>query len=246
MHNEQEKKSLREYVLGVIERGEVKMRPKWHFAFRAALYATGGIVLLLILIYLVSFIAFVLRQTGVLFEPSFGSRGWFAFFGSLPWILVLLSAAFIVILEILVRRYAFAYRRPLLYTALAIILIAIAGGTLVSQTRLHGRLFQYAREDRLPVPFAGRMYRGFGGQRFMDIHRGAILEVGEGGFVLDDVRGGTSSIAVSPMTRMPPDGPLSAGESVIIFGEREGEIIRAFGVRRIGSEENEIFRVRMR
>ena len=100
------KKSVSEQIVETIRSGGVKMRPKWHFALKTILALTGAVILLLTLIYIASFAIFMLRQTGVLFAPTFGFRGGYVFLRSLPWLLISLLVVFIVVLEILVRHYS--------------------------------------------------------------------------------------------------------------------------------------------
>lgn len=235
MNNEANKKTIQDHILEAAKSGRVRMRPKWHFVLKAALGLVGGVMLVLVLVYLSSFIIFVLRRTGVLFAPGFGSRGWYDFFASLPWVLILLAVVFIVILELLVRHYSFAYRRPLLYSVLGIVLVVFAGGIMLEHTPLHGRLFRYARENRLPPPM-GHFYRGFGMQRFNDVHRGTVVSSTDRGFIMEDVRGETSTVVISPRTRLPLGADFAVGDTVVVFGEQDGTAIRAFGIREVDAE----------
>lgn len=207
------------------------MRPKWHFVFKAFLAAIGVIILLLALLYLASFILFILRQTGVLFVLVFGSPGWHAFFVSLPWLLIFLLFVFIVILEILVRRYSFAYRQPLLYSAIGIVIFVLIGGYIVAVTPLHGRLFMEAERNKLP--FVGQFYREYGQQRFRDIHRGIITEIIQNGFVIKNRRGEMLTVMITRRTRLPLGADFSEGDLVIVFGNRDDDTVKAFGVQEV-------------
>jgi hypothetical protein len=119
---------LAENILETIQKDDVRMRPKWHFILNISLLVIGTILAGLSLLYLVSFIVFILRQNGSWFMPSFGAQGWSALFISLPWILIFLALLFVIIVGFLVKKYSFAYGRPLLYSALGIIIFASVGG----------------------------------------------------------------------------------------------------------------------
>lgn len=228
------KKSIRDQVLEAIENGRVKMRPKWHFILKSALLITGTIILVLTLLYLASFIIFVLRQTGILFVPIFGSGGWRVFFSSLPWFLLLLLLVFIVILEALIRRYSFAYRRPLVYSAAGIVLAIIIGGYAVAETSLHGRMFKNAEKGRLPI--AGRLYRKYGLMRFQNIHLGTITETTDNGFVIQNRRGETLRVIITPETRFPLGTDFARNDTVVVLGKRNDGEIRAIGIRKVSDE----------
>ena len=231
-NNEEEKKPLQEKVLTAIQTGQVKMRPRWHFVLQAVLLAVGAVLLLLTLVYLASFIIFSLRQTGVLFVPLFGSAGWREFFHSLPWILIFLVAVFLVVLEVLVRRYSFAYRQPLLASALGILVLVLFGGIIVAQTSFHRRLFEYARQGNLPV--AGPFYRQFGMPHVDNVHRGTVLQIMPHGFVLQEMGGETSTVVIAPQTHLPLGDGFVLGNEVVVFGPENGEVIQALGVEEIG------------
>src|SRR3989344_96910 len=100
MEHNSAKQTLSEKILAEIKRGDLRMRPKWHFLLRAAILFFGTILLLLCLFYIVSFIIFVLRQSGAWFVPTFGVRGWLTVLAALPWFLILLALLLLATLQI--------------------------------------------------------------------------------------------------------------------------------------------------
>ena len=234
MHNDTPKKLPRERILEAIKSGRVRMQPRWHFILRAILAAVGGVMILLALLYVASFVLFYLRETGIWFVPVFGSHGWFEFFASLPWLLILLALVFIVILEILVRRYAFAYRQPLLYSAIAIMLIVVLGGIILERTSFHEQLFRFAEENRLP--FAGAFYRNFGNGEPRRVHVGAVVSTTSDGFIIQGRHHETTRVIVAPETNFPPGTQLFTGDTVVVFGDRDDGLIYARGIRKVSGE----------
>ena len=113
MINGNQEKSIKNKVLEAIKSGQVKMRPRWYFILKTILVALGIVMIFLTLLYLISFIIFILRITGIWFAPAFGFEGYGIFLFSLPWLLVIISVLFAIILEVLVKRYSFAYRHRL-------------------------------------------------------------------------------------------------------------------------------------
>ena len=84
----------KERFLDSMHEDAIKVRPKWRFTLRTIFLVTGIFLAALFLLYLVSFIIFILHQTGTWFGPEFGGPGWFALFRSLPWLLILLCVIF--------------------------------------------------------------------------------------------------------------------------------------------------------
>ncbi len=224
--------SVPERALSLIKSGQVTMRPKWYFILQSTLAITGGIFLGLTLLYLVSFIWFALRQSGILFAPSLGQSGWWELLRSLPCLLIVVAMAFMVVLELLVRQVAFSYRRPLLYTIAGILLFVIIGGGLVAATSFQHRLFMSAEHHRLP--FGGDFYRSYGHQHMPNVERGLITTTTDHGFIIANQQGESMLILITPRTRLPLGAEFSTGDEVVVFGERRGDTVPAMGVREIG------------
>jgi hypothetical protein len=231
MNNEQKTPSLEEDIMSAIRDGRVKMRPRWKFVLSSVLGIIGAAILLLTLLYVASFAIFTLRQSGALFVPAFGMRGVFAFFSAIPGVLAILLIVFVIILEILVRRYSFAYRRPLLVSVIAILAIVLIGGYALERTRIHADLFRAARGPGLPSPI-GQMYREPMG--VPGIFHGTISSLIPGGFVILDENGaGTTTVLIGPGTRLPLGAGFSKGEEVVVFGDSASGSVRALGIREV-------------
>ncbi len=227
MENEQ-KKPIKENILAAISSGRVTMRPRWHFVLRAVLLVLGVTLAALAVLYLGSFIAFSLRQTGVWLAPGFGSHGWFVFFRSLPWLLIGGAILFLVVLEVLVRRFSFAHREPLIYLTIGILAVAIAGSVFIIP--LQRAAFRAARRDHMPFP--GQFYLDFGAPHFLDIHRGTVMSRDGNQFVLQDPAGMQVTVLVASDTRMgPDDAGFGPGDTVVVFGHQEGSTVYAEGIR---------------
>jgi hypothetical protein len=230
--NNNEEQKMERDVMQEITSGKVKMRPRWQFVLTATLLGVGAVIVLLTLLYLVSFILFELHESGAWFVPNFGVPGWFAFFHRLPWVLIGFVALFVLVLEVLVRRYAFAYQRPLLASALWIMGIVLTGGAVISATHFQNQLFNVARRSGLPL--IGGMYSRFGVPRFDDIRRGQILLISSDTLLIQDDDGDTSTIVITPGTRLPLGDGFSVGDTVVVFGPPGiNGIVPAFGIQRV-------------
>lgn len=231
MDNANKKTSLEKNVMRAIREGRVRMRPRWKFVLSGVLAALVSSIVFFALLYMVSFGIFMLRQSGALFVPIFGMRGFAAFFAALPLVLIILLVLFVITLGILVRRYRVGYRTPLVVSALAIFLVVMFGGYAIERTRIHAQLLQMARDAGLP-PVLDALYKS-GGQPVPDIYHGTIASVFPGGFVLADANGGAmTTVLIDQHTRLPFGANFSVGESVVVFGNSSGaNTVHAFGVR---------------
>lgn len=232
IHTSEEKKSVRADIMKAISRGDIRMKPRWHFILLSALYVTGAIIVFLTLLYTTSLGVFFVRDSGALFAPSFGGRGWFSLLQSLPWLLISLVLLFAGILELLVRRYAFVYKKPLLMSVFGILGIIFLGGFFIAP--LHHGVMLSIRRGEQPSPVV-MLYRG--PLRIPpppDTYHGQIIALTDGGFVMTDEDHGTTTVSITPKTRLPYGENFTAGERVIVIGDSGATgTIRAFGIREI-------------
>lgn len=227
-----EAKRAEQKVLEAIRSGEAKARPRWYFVLETAFMLTGGVIALVFVLYLASFIVFVLHQSGVFFAPSFGLAGWYAFFLSLPWILIFLLIVFMLLLALLVEQYAVVYERPAIYLFVGIVIVVVFGGLLLAATPLHRALFNDSEGGGLPV--IGFVYRDYGAEEAGDIHRGVIIATTTDGFIIINDNGNTSTVIFGSSSLPLPPG-FGAGSNVVIFGIRTpSDTINAQGMQPMG------------
>jgi len=221
---------LKKNVLEAIRSKNVSMRPKWHFLLRAMLLVTGIIITFLSAVFLISLAVFALRSNGVWFAPMFGPRGVGLFLFAVPWIVVIASFVFIGVMELLVTHFAFAYRRPLLYSLLLIVAVVLLGSAAVARTSFHGKLSERARTDRLPL--AGPLYERFGNQRPKSVFKGVIVSATKNEMILKDSTDDEHVIIWTTKTHVAPEWLPEVGEQVVVFGEGapDGSTINAFGI----------------
>ncbi len=220
----------RETILNAIEKNEIKPRSRAYFVLCGLLSIIGCIVVAISLMFMASLIVFSAERRGLLDVPAFGLSGWYAFFSSLPWLLIIGCLVFVAVLELLVRRHRFAYRAPLLYSVGGIFLLTLVAGWWVAKTPLHPAVSQYANEhrraflvplyERFSVPIEGRIVRG------------QIEYFSDGGFSLSVRRHTSIPIMVNGKTRIiPPNNRLATGTFVVVFGQPSPEGMRATGIK---------------
>jgi hypothetical protein len=230
--------SLKDTIMKGIHEGKVQMRPRWHFVLISALLFVGALVVGLTLIYAVSLVLYLLHASGEWFAPSFGLRGWFSFLYALPWLLFGLLLMFVVILEVLVRRYAFVYKKPLITSVLGIIAVVVAGGFLVALTPLHSRMARFDHDGMLPPPLNG-LYRQPPVGRSPDLYRGMIVSTTVG-TIMAIGKEGTTTILIDPRTRLPYGSSFQAGDYVIVIGDYVATgTLHAFGIRGVDALDSD-------
>jgi hypothetical protein len=160
---------------------------------------------------------------------------------ALPWLLIIVALVFIVVLEWVVKRYSLAWRKPLLYSAVGVIVLVVASGFVVAQTSLHKGAYEHAVDQKLPL--LGPMYRGIHPNPDHLVHPGIITEITDDGFFLEMHNGDIFTVIVDEATRLPRGADYGAGDGVVVIGQPyDGYLLQAEGVRPM--DEDFIFRPR--
>ena len=201
-------------IINSIKSGKAKMHSHAYFVAQAVFVILGAILLFLVILFSSTFILFALQQNGGLFAANFGPAGWSVFLQSFPWSILLLSLALVLVLWILLRRYAVIYHQPFLYVLLILVIVIALACLFISAGSIHGGIFQYASRNRIP------MVSGFyefetappGG-----IYRGQVIAIASSSFVLQDILGDTSTVILAQ--RIPGELiGVNQGDYVIVFG----------------------------
>jgi len=236
MNNNPQQKQVQGEVLERIRSGQLHMKPRLFFVLKTVAIISIAVLILVISVWLASFISFGLRLSGNESLLGFGTRGSFIFFALFPWGLVVLDLVLIALLAWLLRRFKFGYRRPLLYLLGALVVGGAAVGLLFDrETRFHDDRFEEAEAGELFGPLESlyesahpRAPEEYG------VYRGFVLDTDEDSFVLthddhdNDEDDGTWTVR-------PPRGfdvkTVHVGDRVYVVGEREDGEIEAYGIR---------------
>jgi len=229
------KKTATDAILEKIKTGDVKMHSRSRFVLRLLLVVLAVVILTISAVYVLSFLFFVLRLNGFWFLPGFGLKGLIVFIRTFPWFLLLAVIAFVFTLFILVKKFSFIWRRPLIYSVAGLFLLVIFTGFLVDRTPLHQGFFRQAQENRLPL--AGPLYRGYGMMKPHNSQAGTVTAINENGFKLISPAGQEFNVQITVQTHFPFDSDIEVGDNVFVMGEKTGETIKAFGVRKVESSD---------
>jgi hypothetical protein len=229
-----ENNSIKDDVLNRIKKGEIKMKPKIYFVLRPILFLLALIVIFLVIIYFVSFIFFVFKINAGSALFGFGLRGAESLFLSLPWLIILVLLVFVLVFEALLIHYKFAYRRPVLYSLLGIIILFLLTGFVIHCTSFHANLYSINKEHGLPA--IGALYNRYDKVDFKGIFCGVVSEINNDGFIVQWIDNPKIKFEVN----VPPDftkhKDLDKGDIVILFGKRTDTVINLIDLTEIKSE----------
>lgn len=217
-------------VLAAIKDRDVKMRSHGYFVARAIGAAVAAAAVFILVFFVATFMIFSLQLNGGFYATQFGPSGWLVFLGSLPWSLLLLSIVLILILWILLRRYAFVYHQPFLYVLLLLVVVISLSYFLFSVETFHDDIYRYV--ERNPIPFVSGVYE-VETTPMSGVYRGEVVMLATSSFVLENGFGQTSTVLVATAAE-PELAAVDSGDFVLIFGSSPATAtIEASGVERI-------------
>ena len=236
MSNKLQKSSTAKKVLSEIKNDQIKMRPRAYFVLKSALIIFGTFLVALFTLYLTSFILFALRASGVWYLSGFGFYGLKTSFILLPWLLILMAIILLIILEVLVKHFSFAYHRPILYSILGIIIFTLLGSFIIDKARFHSCLFQKAQEERLPV--MGKFYRDLNIEKDHNVCRGIVFETTNNSFQIKTPRGKILNVETTSETQFPDGTDIKKDDVIIVLGKQDDSEIQAIGIRKVDDDLN--------
>lgn len=209
-------------LLSKIGRGDLKMRPRWHFGLLAFAAVFGFALIFGITFFLVAFIMLSIRTSGLTELPGFGWDGALAFLEDFPWFLALLLLALMAALELYARRFPLAYKRRAM-TSLGVLVVLLGGSGIA----LGAYVERVCPDD--PMDFAFGSLRAQAARRSGFVQQGIFVELRPDVAVIVDDDGVERQIPLGAGLRL-MDAP-SRGDEVIVFGRSEAGQFRAKGLR---------------
>lgn len=218
--------TIKSTILEFVEKNNITMIPRWKIILYSLLGIGGLFFTFLALVFMVSLIVFVLSKYGFIYMPLFGMGALTESLQALPLLLFICTLALICLVEILARRYAFSFRKPVLITLLGVTLIATFIGFLVALSPLHTEVRSYARDHK--IGFVLRQYDR-PGPRDATMLRGVVIATTSGAVTIQLFNDATTTVYAST-TREQIMLP-ALGDDVIVFGRMVGGTFEAVGIR---------------
>ncbi len=233
MKNEKDK-ILKETVIEKIKKGDVEMRSKSYFILKGFLvFGTIGLSFVFA-IYLLTLLIFVLRINDIILLSDFGWYGLSIFIKIFPWAILFLSLFFLLLTDILSRKFSFAYRKTIIVSLGVVTLIVFFFSILIDSYSLQDKVYQSALRNEIPI--GRQMYRDLANIESENVVMGKVVEINEEFLIIEkDNQEKVTVIITDPASRhFRSLDRVREGESVFVIGEEDDTgKINAFGVKKM-------------
>lgn len=236
MKNNDREPSISRRVSDAIRQGDIKMHSRSYFWAKGMLFFGVLVLLVSLILYLGSLLVFVLRANSILVLPGLGLYGLRAILLSFPWFILALTVVLVGILEWTAKRFAVVYRRPLIYSLLIIMVLAVTGSILMENLSFHRFVSGLAKERQLPA--VGRMYRHLSDLEMDNVYFGVIsekevdhwkLKLNDGSEIVLDLENLVQGRRLQDR--------LAVGSEVVVIGEEvRPDVVSVVRFRRLGDK----------
>ncbi len=210
-NNDQEKNSIKNSILNEIKKGEIKMHPRVYFVLKSVLLIVVAILLFVLITYLTSYSIFYFENNGAKFLLRSGLTGLLDFFHTIPLILIVLLLILIYVVEKIIRKFHFTYKRPLIYSFLLVVVLAVGFGFII-----HKHPIQKTLSCGLPQEYNLRTPNTF---------KGEIIEINENEIKIQDINGEIIYTIIPSASFKLGEKELERGDRIIFRGRKDNKEI---------------------
>jgi hypothetical protein len=220
MSENNSKKTIGDSVLAQISKRGLRQKPKWKFIFQSTLLVLVTTTLVLLTLYIFSFIVLVGKEQEVVRLLGLGPRFTLEFIQVMPWLLVLLLISVFVVLQTLIRYFDFGYRRPVFYTLIGTILLTGVVSYGYFKLDPEGRVVRFGEEGGVPV--LGSAHSSYRDGKKGSVARGVVTKIDGNNFSIETYRSSSTLVFIVPSQDSSSVSKFMLGDSVfVVFKKTE-------------------------
>ena len=227
-------KNFTDNIISKIKERGLHMRPRWHFALQTLGVVLLSVIAFVLAVFLLSWVYFILHANGAWLLPAFGQRGWLGFARSFPALPAIAGLVLLMVLALVLEKFRWAYRLPLLYVGLGVLGLVAVFSLTVAQTPFHREFYRSAQKGG---GLAGPLYRGYGHMPKGEAYVGTAANVASSTFEITTQDGEIIFVSINERTRLPFGFDLAPDDTVMVMGDRVENMLTAFGLREIGADD---------
>ncbi len=232
---EQVNNTITNSVMEQITEKKIPQTTRGYFLLRKVVAIVGLSVSLLVLVFCISLVVFRLKVSGAWFLFIDGRERFLIGLGMVPWLLVVSIVLVALCAELILRRFGFGYRRPVLYTGAALLVVVMGVGYVVTQTPLHRSMYNKVNGP-VPAPWFGTLYPKAHMIAPKYVFLGLVHDLDADGFFLRTRGAADVRVVVTADTQLPVERPVGEEDFVLVVGSQENTVVVARGIRFVPDE----------
>ncbi len=151
-------KEIKQELMSQIRKDELKMKSKWLFIAKKLGLKSGLALTILLLMFLINGFFYYIKTNNVLMPLHYGPAFWQKLLHSLPYDLILIIIVLGVVLNFIIKKFDFSYKKPFVFIFTAFIILTIIGAFAVFATDFNNLLKENLAKCPFKIPYISDFY----------------------------------------------------------------------------------------
>ncbi len=151
-------KEIKNELMSQIRKNELKIKSKWVFIAKKMGIKSGLALVILLLVFLINAFFYYIKTNNLLISLHYGPAFWQRLLHSLPYDLILIIIVLGVLLNFIVKRFDFSYKKPFAFISAVFIIFIILGAFTVFATDFNTLLRQGLARCPFKIPYISDFY----------------------------------------------------------------------------------------
>ena len=162
--------SLRSKLMNEIKNDKIRMKSRWVFIAQKIGLQSGLALTVVLLVFLINAFFFYIKSNHLLLPLHYGTAWWQELLHSLPYDLILIIIVLLVLLNFIIKKFEFSYKKPFVVIFSAFIIFIIFWATALFIGNFNEMLRSNIETYNLNIPYVNDFYmnRCGGGCHMMD------------------------------------------------------------------------------
>ncbi|MBD3300004.1 MAG: hypothetical protein GF347_01505 [Candidatus Moranbacteria bacterium] len=156
--NKQSSTEIKKNIMGKLKKNEIKMKARWTFLAKKIGLQSGVWLALVLLIFLVNAFFYFIKSNGLLLPLHYGESYIQKFFHSLPYDLILIILVLFLILNFLVKKFDFSYKKPFIIVLGGLLGFIILWAFLLFSSNFNAMLKVNLQNTEKNIPYIKNFY----------------------------------------------------------------------------------------
>jgi hypothetical protein len=149
---------LKNDLMKKIKTNQIKMKSRYNFLAKKIGLQSGLILSVIILIFLINAFFYYIKTNHLLIPLHYGPSVWQKLLHSLPYDLILIIIGLFVLLNFIIKKFDFSYKKPFIYIVSGFIGFIVIWASLLFSTRFNDLLKAKFQTSDIKAPYIKDFY----------------------------------------------------------------------------------------
>lgn len=151
-------KDIKNEIMSKIEKGDIKMKSHWFCIAQKIGLQSGLALTVLILVFLLNAFFYYIKTNELLLSLHYGPSVWQKLLHSLPYDLILIIIFFLILLNFIIKKFDFSYKKPFILIFAIVLVFVIFFASVVFASNFNNILRIDLGKSNVEIPYIKDFY----------------------------------------------------------------------------------------